>query len=232
MQPAKMFNASLLIILAVAGAAAVFLNARWFMSDAYTRYSEGQWQWADARASARQAAGFAYRLTPDNARALKSAAIADLYSNQPDQALLEYRQALQLAPADAYLWRDYAFALVSTGHFDDRVQQAVRHAQALAAQSDTLQLSLALIGTGVYRQSDPALRALWLASIRHSFAAHWQPLLEAASRAGQEELLCREVIAKPDSNPWCIQVRAKEKACRSHAAAGCDSQAGAGVSQK
>ncbi|MGH8540226.1 MAG: hypothetical protein ACRETW_06955 [Stenotrophobium sp.] len=213
MRPAQVIGILLLICLLVVGAVTVFVNARWFMADAYTRYAEKQWRWFDARKSAREAAALAFKFMPYNARALKSEAVSDLFSGSKAQALREYEQALHLAPADAYLWRDYALALVYTGNIDDRLEHVVRQAQLLAPRSVPLHESLAYAGLKVYTQSDRKLQAFWLISIRLAYPTAWNNLLLAATRSGQELLLCNEVIPHPGHNPysghnpWCVQAR-------------------------
>ncbi|MGH8507087.1 MAG: hypothetical protein ACRETM_14180 [Stenotrophobium sp.] len=170
----------------------------------------------------------AQRLEFRNAQALRLQAQNDLDAGQTDTALAEYRQALQLAPADAFLWRDYALAQLESGHNDLALKQAVIHAQTLAPKSAPLQLSLALAGLKVYAQSAPDLQVRWLDSIRFTYLYQPRGLLFAAYVAGQDLMLCQRVVLQPEHNPWCIQARWRHGLCQSQGPDSCLAQSSRG----
>ena len=197
------------------GLFAAGMNVRWFMADAYSRFAENQSRFADTRPAARQAAVLAQKLGFRDARALQALAQSDLYSGQKAQALEEYERALELAPADAFLWRDYALARLDLGLMDERLEHAVVQAQTLAPRSAPLHLTLALAGLKVYGQSSPALQARWLTSIRFTYLLQPGGLFYSAFVAGQDLMLCQQVVPQSESNPWCIEARWQHGLCQS-----------------
>lgn len=204
----------LLCVLIALVALGAYSNARWLAAEAYLRFSEQRGESPETRAAARHAATIAYQLQPFSARALKSQADSDLFLGKTELALKEYERALMLAPADAYLWRDNALALIYAGIFDQRVEQSVRQAQTWARKSKTIHLSLGVAGLRVYKQSPPALRALWMESIRFAYWYKTDAILWTAYSADEELLLCDgRVILKPESNTWCAAARWRHGLC-------------------
>jgi tetratricopeptide (TPR) repeat protein len=201
--------------LVAVSAMAALANGRWLFGRAYAQFAEDQRQWIDTRDAANQAVAIALKLQPFSAHALQLKASSDLLSGQTDQAIGEYEEALIKAPADAYLWRDYALALVYSGHFDKRLDRAVAQAQAWGNRSGTIQLSLAMAGFKVFHQSDASLRELWMHSIRYSYWDQPGAVLRVAYLAEEELLLCDKVIPKSASNPWCATARWRHGLCPS-----------------
>lgn len=210
-RPLRLLLLGGLVLLVVAGG---YGNARWLGTETYLRFSEQRGWVSETRNAARQASGIAYKLQPFSSRALRAQASNDLLLGETSQALDEYSKALLLAPADAYLWRDYALALIYAGIFDQRLERAVSQAQLWARKSKTLHLSLAIAGLKVFEQSSPALRALWLKSIRLSYWYQPDAVLWTAYVAEQELLLCRgDIIQKPETNTWCAAARWRHGLC-------------------
>lgn len=202
-------------------ASTAYSNIRWLGAQAYSRFADEQGRWPEGRESARQAADIATRLVPLSARARQQLATDDLFLGQGEQALREYETALQSAPADAYLWRDYALALVYTNHYDVRLERAVAQAQSWGARSSTIHMSLAVAGLKVFNQSDASLRALWMNSIRYAYWSQPDTVLYTAYLAEQELLLCDEVILQAQHNSWCDAARWRHGLCsREQRAAG------------
>lgn len=202
--------------LALLIAVSVIGNARWLAAEGYLRFSEQRGQNVETRAAARQASDLALKLRPQSARALGAMASNDLYLGKADLALEEYSKALVFAPADAYLWRDYALALMQAGIFDARLERAVIQAQTWARKSKLIHLSLAVPGLKLYQQSSPKLRELWLKSIRFSYFYEPDTILLTAYVAEEELLLCRgDIIAQPGTNPWCAAARWRHGLCSS-----------------
>lgn len=200
-----------LIALVALGA---YSNARWLAAEAYLRFSEQRGQSAETRVVALQAAGIARSLQPFSARAVKSQADSDLFLGKTELALKEYASALTLAPADAYLWRDNALALIYTGILDQRVELSVHEAQAWARKSKQIHFSLAIAGLRVFEQSSPDLRGMWMNSIRFAYWYKPDAILWAAYSADEELLLCDgSVILKPEANPWCAAARWRHGLC-------------------
>jgi hypothetical protein len=205
---------SLLVVLTLVVGIGAYANARWFGAHMYLKFADDRGQSYQTRAAARQAAGIAHSLQPFSARAMQSQASSDLLGGKVPLALDEYRAALQLAPADAYLWRDYALALIYAGQFDSRLTLAVTQAQTWAIQSRTLHLSLAVAGLRVYERSDAPLRQLWMRSIRTAYPDYVDVLLGVAYVADQDLLLCNgDVIPDPGSNVWCAAARWRHGLC-------------------
>lgn len=210
-QPVRRLLLSVLILLV---AISVYGNVRWLGNQMYVRFSEDRGQSSETREAARQAAVIALRLQPSSARTLQSKASNDLFLGKTDQALSEYEAALLLAPADAFLWRDYALALVYADKFDARLNNAVSQAQGWALKSKPIHLSLAVAGIKVYSRSSDSLRKLWMQSIRIAYAQSPDALLLTAYVAEQELLLCDGgVIQSPETNVWCASARWRHGLC-------------------
>lgn len=191
-----------------------YSNACWFGGEAYLRFSQQRGRAPETMGTARRAAAIAYRLQPFSARALQSQADIDLFQGKTDLALNEYASALTMAPADPYLWRDNALALIYAGVLDQRVERSVIQAQAWARKSKQVHLSLAVAGLRVYKQSSPALRAMWIKSTRYAYWYQPDAILWAAYSADEELLLCDgSIILKPESNPWCASARWRNGLC-------------------
>ena len=206
----------LLSALIVLVASSVYSNARWFLAESYLRFSEQRGQSSETRSVAQQAAGIAYKLQPFSARAVQAQASNDLFLNKPQLALDEYAKALTLAPADAYLWRDYALALVNAGIFDQRLERAVSQAQTWARKSKPIHLSLAVVGLRVFRQSSSKLRTMWLESIRFAYWTKPAVVLWYAYVEEQELLLCdNNIILQAETNAWCAAARWRHGLCSS-----------------
>ncbi|MES2489422.1 MAG: hypothetical protein V4607_06475, partial [Pseudomonadota bacterium] len=206
----------MLSALIVLVASSVYGNARWFFVESYLRFSEQRGQSSETRSVAQQAAGIAYKLQPFSARAVQAQASNDLFLNKPQLALDEYAKALTLAPADAYLWRDYALALVNAGIFDQRLERAVSQAQTWARKSKPIHLSLAVVGLRVFRQSNSSLQALWLDSIRFGYWTKPAVVLWYAYVEEQELLLCNNnIILQAETNAWCAAARWRHGLCSS-----------------
>ena len=218
-RPLRLF---LLGVLAALSLCAVCSNGYWLAAQAYLRFAQEQWPWPEARPVARQAAEIAIRLQPFSAKARQQQAINSLLLGEDERALSEYEAALLRAPADAFLWRDYALALLHAGHRDSRLALAVSQAQSWGSRSSTIQLSLAIAGLKSFPLSDPPLRALWMKSIRYAYWDQPGAVLQAAYLSEQELVLCDSVILEPGTNPWCRAARWRHGEC-----AGKDSSKGA-----
>ncbi|TXI81879.1 MAG: hypothetical protein E6Q40_13115 [Cupriavidus sp.] len=204
----------LLAVLILLAAASVYANTRWFGAHMYLKFADERGQSYLTRGAARHAASIALRLQPSSARALQSLAGSDLFEDQIPLALDEFRAALQLAPADAYLWRDYALALIYAGQFGPRLNLAVAQAQGWALQSRLVHFSLAVAGLRVYDRSDEELRKLWMHSIRIAYPDYVNVILGVAYVADQDLLLCNgDVIPKPETNVWCAAARWRHGLC-------------------
>lgn len=202
---------AVLILLMFVG---VYGNTRWLGAHIYLKFADDRGQSYLTRGAARQAADIAHRLQPFSARAVQLQAGADLFNGKTPLALAEYRAALQLAPADAFLWRDYALALIYGGQFDSNLTLAVTQAQGWAVQSRPLHGSLAVAGLKVYDRSDAELRKLWMHSIRLAYPDYVNVILGVAYVADQDLLLCNgDVIPDPGSNVWCAAARWRHGLC-------------------
>jgi len=203
----------------LSGLAAVMIcgavgNARWLLTESYLRFSDQRAIAAETREAARRAAGIAQNLQPFSARALQAEASSDYFLNQPKLAIAEYESALLKAPADAYLWRDYALVLVHQGIFDARLERAVTQAQSWAVKSPPIHVSLAVVGLNVYQQSNAAMRALWFKSMRIAYPYQPDDIQWAAYVAEQELLLCDGgVVPHPETSNWCAGARWRHGQC-------------------
>lgn len=200
-----------LILFVVASA---YMNACWFAANMYLKFADDRGQSSQTRGAAGHAADIARRLQPFSARAIQAQASSDLFEEKVALALDEYQAALQRAPADAYLWREYALALIYADQFDARLNNAVRQAQTWALQSRTIHFALAVAGLRVYERSDADLRKLWMISIRKAYPNYRNAILGVAYVADQDLLLCKgDVIPVPETNPWCAAARWRHGLC-------------------
>jgi hypothetical protein len=200
-----------LILLAVIG---VYGNARWFGAQMYLKFAENRGQSYQTRVAALHAAGIARRLQPFSAQAMQAIANNDLFEDKVALALDEYQAALQLAPADAFLWRDYALALIYAEQFGPKLNDAVTQAQTWAVKSKPIHLSLAVAGLRVYDRSDAVLQQLWMHSIRIAYLESRDAILSAAYVADQDLLICNgDVVPSPETNIWCAAARWRHGLC-------------------
>lgn len=205
---------SMLAVLILLAVVSVYMNARWLGASMYLKFADDRGQSSLTRGAARHAAGIAQRLQPFSARALQAQASSDLFEEKVALALDEYRAALQMAPADAYLWREYALALIYANQFDARLNNSIVQAQTWALRSKPIHFSLAVAGLRVYDRSDDALRKLWMVSIRKAYPDYRNVILGVAYVADQELLLCNgDVIPDPGINPWCAAARWRHGLC-------------------
>ena len=189
-------------------------NSRWFGAHLYLKFADNRGQSSQTRGTARQAADIAQGLQPFSAHAMQAKASKDLFEDKVPLALDEYQDALRLAPADAFLWRDYALALIYADQFDARLTNAVTQAQSWALKSKPIHLSLAIAGLRVYDRSNPALRKLWMHSVQIAYYYYRDSILSAAYIADQDLLLCNgDVIANPATNVWCASARWRHGLC-------------------
>lgn len=203
-----------LSVLAVLIASGLFYNARWLFAESYLRFAEQRTRSVHALETSQQALGIALKLQPFSARAMQARANDDLLLGHPEPALAEFESALTLAPADAYLWRDYALALIYAGIFDARLERAVTQAQSWAHKSQNIHIPLAVIGLRVFDQSSPALRSLWRKSILFAFRYKPDVVISTAYISEQELLLCDgSAIPKPETNNWCAAARWRHGLC-------------------
>ncbi|TXH03212.1 MAG: hypothetical protein E6R07_12980 [Nevskiaceae bacterium] len=205
----------LIVLLAAAAGTALIGNGRWLIAHAYTRFAEDQARWPETRAAAAKAADYAIAFQPYSAQAYRQRGLNRLLLRQHDEALADYQAAISRAPADAFLWRDYALALLYADRFDERLKHAVSQAQTWGRRSAPIHFSLAVAGLKVFADSDPELQQLWLKSIRLAYQVQPGALMQAAYTADQEILLCQQVIPDAGRNVWCAIARWRHGLCTS-----------------
>lgn len=205
----------LIALLAVAAGTALIGNGRWLIAHAYTRFSEDQAHWPETRVAAAKAAEYAIAFQPYSAQAYRQLGLNRLLLGRKDEALADYEAAIARAPADAFLWRDYALALLYAEQFDARLKHAVSQAQTWGRRSAPIHFSLAVAGLKVFADSDPELQQLWLKSIRLAYAVQPGALMQVAYTADQEILLCQQVMPDAGHNVWCATARWRHGLCTS-----------------
>jgi Flp pilus assembly protein TadD len=152
------------------------------------------------------AARIAARLAPWSAKyhALHGWVLAENHRDEESRA--QYRRALQVAPADALLWAEYAQVLARLGHFDDTLSEALHQARALAPNSPAVQRTLADIGLAYYERGNIAQREVWVEAMGRELIRDRRTFLAHVQTRGQTGLFCRELAGQFHEGAWCASL--------------------------
>jgi hypothetical protein len=125
----------------------------------------------------------------------------------------QYRRALRLAPASAYLWLEYAEALARSYQLDNDYTVAVERATTLAPSARPVQVAAARMGSRHWNQGDEKVRAVWARNMSHVLATTPYDLLWPVVRDRREDVLCGFVGAELGLARWCFAVSAARTLC-------------------
>ncbi|MGH8530097.1 MAG: hypothetical protein ACRETN_09720, partial [Nevskiales bacterium] len=136
----------MLLVLASLGLCSAGLNGRGLLTEAYAAYARENLSPEASPELAAAAAEVTLRFKPGDAVYLALLARAEQLRGRGAEAERHFRAALKQAPANAYVWRDYALLRPVGGRYDAQLAHAVERAQALAPTSHGLHLSFGVVG--------------------------------------------------------------------------------------
>ncbi|HZP12825.1 MAG TPA: hypothetical protein VFB36_10430 [Nevskiaceae bacterium] len=125
----------------------------------------------------------------------------------------QYRRALRLAPASAYLWLEYSLALARSYQFDDDYTIALRQATVLAPSARPIRAAAARMGARHWNQGGEADRKLWAQDMSDVLATAPYDLLWTVLRDGREANFCGFVGSELGLSRWCFAVNAARSIC-------------------
>lgn len=188
------------VLLAVAALA--LLNLASVAGAAYSRFASRNLDRPHSSATL-AAARIATRLAPWSAPSAAQHGWVLAERGETAAAQAAYGQALHLAPADPFLWTEYALARARLGLFDAPLTQAVQQAQRLAPTSPAVRRSLADLGLNYWQHGTAEQRGLWLASMRAELAASRGAFLGHALTRGRARTFCQGPAAELGEAAWC-----------------------------
>lgn len=192
-----------LLVFAIFGLSVAGLNGRELLAEAYAAYARENLSRQGSPEVAAAAAELALRFRPGSSVNLALLGRAEQLRRRGQEAELSYRAALKQAPADAYLWRDYALLRPVGGRYDAQLAHAVERAQALAPTGKGVHMSLGVVGLMDWPRSNPRLRSLWRKSIEFSLRHDRQEFLRYVYASSQETRMCREFLLRRGADDWC-----------------------------
>lgn len=161
------------------------------------------------------ASELAARLAPWRAGVHRSRAQSLVLRRQPEAARAQFALALQRAPGDAALWRDYARALPRMGEFGAPLLAAMQRALTLAPRSRTTRFGFAVDALYYWNHGTAPVQALWLESLRLTLAVEARRFLRYTGMARRERLLCAYHGTTLQLQQWCEQTAGMRIACDS-----------------
>lgn len=130
-----------------------------------------------------------------------------------DAVRLHGLSAIRLAPADGYLWAEYAQFLLRAGAPDQDVYQATRRSNHLAPSSRSVQRSNAQAAQQYWFFAGDLLQDEWMRSmqfmLRHE-PAKFRRMMIQSRRA---ELLCPLIGDALGEAMWCAQLAEASRQC-------------------
>ncbi len=192
-----------LLVFAFLGLFIAGLSSRGLLAEVYAAYARENLTRDASPEMAAAAAGLSVRFNPGNATYLSLLARSEQLRGHGSEAERRYRTALQRAPVDAYLWRDYALLRPVGSRYDAQIVHAVERAQTLAPTGQGVHLSLGVVGLMDWPRSNPRLRNLWRRSIEFSLRRHREEFLRHVYASGQETRMCQEFLLRRGSDDWC-----------------------------
>ncbi len=201
-----------LLLLAAFGLLTAGLNGRWLLAEAYATYAREGFAGRTSGDAVLTAAALALRLEPGNPHYQSVLARAERLYGEETAADRLYAAALKSAPANAFLWRDYALTHALRGLEAQRAHAFAR-AQALAPTSRGLHMSLALAGLSDGPGSNAQLQRLWVKSVVFALKHERDPFLRYVFAARRETRLCRELQTNVSLKEWCYWIPKARQTC-------------------
>lgn len=205
---------------AFAGLAAVFLAvallfASGIVADLYARIAIEHRFRAESSSVRASAAKHAAELQPWRAVLHSDLAWAFAARGDFELARQNFRTSLQRAPANAYLWLEYAQALARARRFDEEYTLALRQATLLSPNAKPVRLVAARMGALHWGQGGELERALWSQNIGYTLRVSPYDLLWGVLRTRREGSFCGHLGAELGLSRWCFSIQAARQLCDS-----------------
>ncbi|HUP91369.1 MAG TPA: hypothetical protein VM074_03910 [Solimonas sp.] len=200
-----------LLLTAAAGSYA----ARALVADLYGDYAREQQRKQATSRVALDAAAVARRLAPWRAQLHASYAYTAALRDDPAAANPALARSLELAPGDAFAWRQQARVLALGGEFGAPLVYALKRVEQLAPNARGLDLTIALDGVHYWRHGSTELHELWRGRMRRVLRHAPQPFLLAVVRAQRERYFCGYLGAELKLQRWCGQAERYVQNCNS-----------------
>jgi hypothetical protein len=197
--------------------AALVFNLCWLVSAAYGAYAGELARAGRQPVTARAAAGLAASLAPWDVKAQADFAWKLAVAGDLGAAREHMLQALRAAPADAFLWQDFAQLLASHWRFGEEMTLALRQASALAPNSPALLSHNAQFGILHWSQGSAAQRQIWLAGMQHVLNARRAEFLNALIVQDGATPICLMAASELGLEEWCRRYGEALEACETTA---------------
>lgn len=189
--------------LLILGTGLVFLSIRSLLAQSHAAQVSTLSRWTPNHPAAVLAARRASTLTPWDASARKDLAWK-LASRQSHEARAQMQTALMWAPADAYLWNDYARLLVRQRRFGSETERVSTHALSLAPHSAALHAGNAWMAIHYWTWASADLQTLWLHSLRREWRRDRDRLTREILASRRTQVFCLGPGARlPATQAWC-----------------------------
>lgn len=190
-------------VLLVLGASLVFLSTRTLLAQSQAAQAAALSRWTPNHPAATAATQRASLMTPWDPAPRKEIAWK-LASRHRAEARDQMHTALMWAPADAYLWSDYARLLVRQRRFNNDTEQATKRALKLAPNSDALHASHAWMAIHYWTWASADLQTLWLHSLRREWRQHRERVTQEIQEGRRVQMFCLGAGARlPAAQAWC-----------------------------
>ena len=190
-------------LLLVLGAGLVYLSTRGLLAYNYTTQASALSQWNPGHPVAVAATRKAGALTPWNPEPRRDLAWK-LASRQRSEARRQMQTALMWAPADAYLWNDYARLLIRQRRFNSDTERATALALTLAPNSDAVHAGQASMAIHYWTWASVDLQKLWLPSLRREWRLNRERLIREIRDGRRVRMFCLGAGAQlPAAQAWC-----------------------------
>jgi hypothetical protein len=184
------------------------------LADQYGQYSvEILRDNQDAKVAA-QAAATGIALAPYVPMAHEALALALMSDGQVKVSLIQHRQALRLAPADAQLWAEYAESLAHTGHFGSDLDQAQHNSLSLGPQSARVNWQIALLGARYWNRGNTTQQADWARAMLNTLRAYPVAFEYALVNTGRASAVCVYAGTELGLARWCEYAQWLLAACQ------------------
>lgn len=127
-------------------------------------------------------------------------------TGRPKEARRQFALALSAAPADAYLWAEYAQLLARQGKFGREMEQVTQRSNHLGPTSGTIQQSHAETGLYYWSRGSSALQQEWLGSMKFMLRNDRDLFLQKVRGAGRAALFCLGPGAHLPLAGWCASI--------------------------
>lgn len=115
----------------------------------------------------------------------------------------EFISALKWAPADPYLWQDFAQIMAAQNSFDADFEMAVLRVNVLGPASRTIQASAADLGVRHWFRGSAATQKEWLRSISFQLRHEPKPFLKSVFVSNQMYWFCSSAALELPVSKWC-----------------------------